>query len=164
MLFPAVILDLRVTLGHQRVSFHRRIWKPKHRLFGKENSDSEFYLPVKVELVNIRTILELTAGKDFKDPAKIESIVASSIFIWFPNFRKRIFHKNCIRLAVALQRYWDRVQNFLSIYRVRIYIHMWLTSLYTPSNHTIQSVDFTLIFYSKILIISFIRTMGNGEC
>lgn len=37
-------------------------------------------LPVKVELVNIRTIFELTGGKDFKDPEKIESIVVSSIF------------------------------------------------------------------------------------
>lgn len=35
---------------------------------------------MKVELVNILTIFELTAGKDFKDPAKIESIVVSSIF------------------------------------------------------------------------------------
>lgn len=37
-------------------------------------------VPVKVELVNILTIFELTAGRDFKDPAKIESMVASSIF------------------------------------------------------------------------------------
>jgi len=40
-------------------------------------------LPVKVELVNIRTIFELTGGKDFKDPEKIESIVVSSIVLSF---------------------------------------------------------------------------------
>ena len=38
-------------------------------------------LPVKVELVNIRTIFELTGGKDFKDPEKIESTVVSSMFL-----------------------------------------------------------------------------------
>lgn len=35
---------------------------------------------MKVELVNIRTIFELTGGRDFNDPEKIESIVVSSIF------------------------------------------------------------------------------------
>lgn len=36
-------------------------------------------LPVKVELVKIRTIFELTGGKDSKEPAKIKSTVLSSI-------------------------------------------------------------------------------------
>lgn len=40
-------------------------------------------VPVKVELVNILTIFELTGGRDFKDPAKIESIIVSSIFLSF---------------------------------------------------------------------------------
>lgn len=35
--------------------------------------------PVNVELVKILTILELTGGKDSKEPAKIKSTVRSSI-------------------------------------------------------------------------------------
>lgn len=38
---------------------------------------------MKVELVKIRTIFELTGGRDFNDPEKIESIVVSSIFYPF---------------------------------------------------------------------------------
>lgn len=45
-------------------------------------------LPVNVELVKIRTILELTGGNSwFKLPAKIRSMVRSSIFIIFLFFR-----------------------------------------------------------------------------
>lgn len=40
-------------------------------------------LPVKVELVNILTIFELTGGKDLSDPENIKSIVLSSIFADF---------------------------------------------------------------------------------
>lgn len=42
--------------------------------------------PVNVELVKIRTILELTGGKFSSEPAKIVSIVRSSILVdeWFP--------------------------------------------------------------------------------
>lgn len=37
------------------------------------------FIPVKVELVKIRTIFELTGGNDSKEPANIKSTVRSSI-------------------------------------------------------------------------------------
>lgn len=61
---------------------------------------------MKVELVNILTIFELTAGKDFKDPAKIESIVVSSIF-----------YSHLISLRISL------LIEFLILY-IRLYIKL----------------------------------------
>lgn len=53
---------------------------------------------MNVELVKIRTIFELTGGRDFKDPAKIESIVFSSILNYFSleNSKLEILHKKII--------------------------------------------------------------------
>lgn len=43
--------------------------------------------PVNVELVKILTILELTGGKDSKEPANIKSTVRSSILnVYFLTF------------------------------------------------------------------------------
>ena len=47
-------------------------------------------MSVKVELVKIRTILELTGGKFVKQPAKMASIVFSSILVTsFIRFHQR---------------------------------------------------------------------------
>jgi len=51
-------------------------------------------LPVKVELVKIRTIFELTGGKFSKEPANIKSMVLSSIL-------KR-YTANLVKFEVAL--------------------------------------------------------------
>lgn len=49
------------------------------RNVNKDHINWTQFTPVNVELVNILTILELTGGRDSNEPAKIKSIVRSSI-------------------------------------------------------------------------------------
>lgn len=57
-------------LSHQRVCFDSL-----HKTNEPMTTHGMRQVPVKVELVKMRTILELTGGKVASDPAKIESTV-----------------------------------------------------------------------------------------
>lgn len=85
MFFTTVIFYFWIALCHQSIPLHRCVCNKfitvnytVHQCYNHYKKN--YVLPVKVELVKIRTIFELTGGRDFNDPAKIESIVFSSIF------------------------------------------------------------------------------------
>lgn len=77
MLFPAVVLYSGVAFGHQGVSFHGGVLNKGVKFPG--STIIKRRLPVNVELVKILTIFELTGGKFSNEPAKIVSMVRSSI-------------------------------------------------------------------------------------
>lgn len=101
--FSTVIFYARITFSHQRITFHRRVcvrtflclfikrkdllstnikWKAS-ALHAHTHAITvhKYDIPVKVELVKMRTIFELTGGRDSSDPAKIKSTVRSSMLL-----------------------------------------------------------------------------------
>lgn len=114
-----------------------------------------FNVPVKVELVNILTIFELTAGKDFKDPAKIESIVVSSIFyshlISLRISFNRIFNPLYPDSISSCQQHCKDTETVSVIWRTfigceHIFLHPWhlYTSYTSSSNHVPRDQQSTL--------------------
>lgn len=81
---------------------------------------------VNVELVKIRTIFELTGGRDFNEPANMKSMVRSSIFLLFFNY----FVRNLLKLLCLI------IEEILifNLFFNFIFSTTFLTSSHTKSN------------------------------
>lgn len=115
--FPAIFFQFGVNSCHQRVPFHWSIYKfAAQAQWNKTITNNNsfplllFFLPVKVELVKMRTILELTGGSVPRDPAKIRSTVWSSILFYFKKWDDSNNTSQCAKGTFIYARHFRSVE------------------------------------------------------